>query len=65
MKPLWHFKCHILPSKTGRGCQGAKNILELSPGGSVSRSVAWQHAELIIRAVVGEQQLGGQQAFAE
>lgn len=26
------FHCHFLASKTGRGCQGAKNILEASPG---------------------------------
>lgn len=27
-KPLLLFKCHFLASKTGKGCQGAKNILE-------------------------------------
>lgn len=34
---LCDFKCHLLASKTGKGCQGAKNILEMSPYGSVSR----------------------------
>lgn len=27
-KPLWLFKCHSLAFKTGKRCQGAKNILE-------------------------------------